>query len=140
MDLKNKWICKELEEVSLGDKRLNKRIIELASNISKGPGLPLNQVSDDWSAVKASYRLFDNNKITPDKILEPHIDKTVKRAQEYPYIFIIQDTSVVDFSTHQKTKGVGSVGGQTKVKHRTQGIIMHTSLALSPNGVPLGLK
>lgn len=88
METKEKWIYKELDSISLGDKRLNKRVINLASNISKRPALPLNQVSDDWSAVKASYRLFDNDKVSADKIIEPHIDKTVKRSYTYPYILV----------------------------------------------------
>ena len=126
MNNQNSWITKELREVSTGDKRLNKRILKLGNDFSAHPSAPINQAGEDWASTKASYRLFDNAKITPTKIMNPHFEKTVTRALEFPYILVVQDTSVIDFSKHQKTKGIGSVGGQLKVKHKTQGLIMHS--------------
>ena len=76
MNENNSWIENELKAVNFGDKRLNERLINVASSMSKSPSLPLNQVADDWHALKASYRLFDNKKVTPEKIIKPHISNT----------------------------------------------------------------
>ena len=53
-----KWTNSEFEGASFGDKRLNEHLLNLAESMSKGPTMPLNQVSDDWASVKASYRFF----------------------------------------------------------------------------------
>jgi len=134
-----KWTNSEFEGASFADKRLNERLLNLAKSISKGPSLPLNQVSDDWASVKASYRFFDNEKVTPQKIIEPHINNTVRRCLGHKYILVIQDTTIINYTRHQKTKGLGKIGGKTNVKHPNHGIVMHSSIALSPSGVPLGV-
>ncbi len=105
------WASSEFSQLSLGDVRLNNRMIDIAASMSNAPSLPLNQVSDDWKAVKASYRFFENIKVTSSKIIAPHIVNTVKRAKSYDFIYVVQDTSVIDFSRHQKTTGLGEIGG-----------------------------
>ena len=139
MNEANPWIKEELKDISFGDRRLNQRILKIALSMANAPSLPLNQVADDWHAAKASYRLFENKNVSPDKIIAPHISNTIERIQEYPYVLIIQDSSMIDYTRHQKTKGLGNIGGQVSAKNRTQGIIMHSSIAVSPGGVPLGL-
>jgi len=62
------WLEYELSEVSLGDKRLNWRILDTAKKLAAKPGSPINQACDDWADTKASYRLLDNQKTTVEKI------------------------------------------------------------------------
>lgn len=107
--------------------------------MSQNPSLPINQASEDWHVAKAAYRFFSNNKVTPEKILSPHVDMTIERASKYNYFYVIQDTTVIDYTRHQKSSGLGCIGGQLSAKYKTHGMIMHTSLALSPSGVPLGI-
>ena len=103
------WVKNEFKSLSLGDKRLDDRMIDIATNMSQGPSLLLNQVSDDWFSVKASYRFFDNDQVTPEKIISPHIHSTAKRCLKYDYIIVIQDTTIIYFTRHQKTKGLGKI-------------------------------
>lgn len=129
MTIKLDWIENEFKELSLGDNRLNERMKYVASSFAKSPSLPINQASDDWHATKASYRFFANNKVTPEKIIAPHLQKTLERALNYDYVYVVQDTTVIDYTRHQKTQGLGCIGGQLKAKYNTHGMVMHTSLA-----------
>jgi hypothetical protein len=75
----NSWAVEELAKVNFGDKRLNKRLLKVAGSQAKTPQLSINASSADWSSAKGAYRLFDNPKVTPEKILEPHIENTIHR-------------------------------------------------------------
>lgn len=50
-------------------------------------------------------------------------------------VLLIQDTSVLDYTTHRKTKGLGPY----TTNKLSQGLQMHSVLAVSPTGIPLGL-
>ena len=104
------WIQKEIAQADFGDLRLNKRFEFLATELASKPSQPINQASTDWAAMKGAYRFFDNAKVTAQKIIEPHFLSTQLRAASYRRILVIQDTSVIDFTKHVKTTGLGSTG------------------------------
>lgn len=130
------WCEKELAGVNLGDKRLNVRLVDTAAKLTAQPLAPINQACDDWADTKASYRLFRNEKAKPDEILGPHQERTQERMQSYPLVLVVQDTSYLNYSSHPKTKGLGPIGTE---EQGLLGLVMHTTLALTPTGLPLGV-
>ncbi len=58
------WCEYELQGVSLGDKRLDWRLIDTAAKLSSQTCGSISQACDDWADTKATYRLFDNKKTT----------------------------------------------------------------------------
>lgn len=135
--LNSSWAVEELSKVNFGDKRLDKRFLKVAGSQAKTPQLSINASSADWSCAKGAYRLFNNPKVTTDKILEPHFENTVHRIYGQELVVIAQDTSFVDFSTHEMVPDLGSNGGIAG--HDCMGIHFHAGLALSFEGTPLGL-
>jgi len=133
------WAIDEFDNIKLGDKRLNTRLIKLAEDLSKHPTFSINQASEDWHAAKAAYRFFQNKKISEQDILMPHFKNTAKRCKMQNYVLIAQDTSVIGLSHHSKTKGLGYIGGNKKSHDPSQGLYMHSALAMTPQGMPLGL-
>ena len=137
----NEWAKDELGNVSLGDRRLNNRFLKIAYDLSNKPIEPINKACEDWAHTKAAYRFFDNNKISTDKILKPHIEQTHKRISNYPFVLALQDTTSFNYTNHPKTKGLGKIGHGSRVKDATEskGFYLHQTLAVAPNGQPLGL-
>ena len=67
------WVFREWGLASLGDARLTARALRLASDLAAHPDLSLASLYEgDWASLKAGYRFFDNPKVTPAKLLEPH--------------------------------------------------------------------
>jgi hypothetical protein len=130
------WCEEELGGVKLGDKRLDMRLVEIASKLAAQPTASINQACEDWADAKAAYRLFDNAKVQAKKILSPHQERTRGRMKNHGLVLAVQDTTLLDYSQHPKTKGVGSIG--TK-KQDLSGFVMHATLALTPGGLPLGV-
>jgi IS4 transposase len=137
-------ITEEFVGVNLGDKRLNGRIVELARTFEKNHGQSICLSCGKWSSAKAAYRFFDNDRFDEQKILKPHIESTIRRVNDQKgKVLVIHDTTEFNYSHHHKTQGLGYLTSykhsRTKQKIYTQGLLMHTSMAMTPAGVPLGL-
>lgn len=136
------WAADEFEDVDLGDKRLNARLVKLCDSFSEAPESPINQACEDWHETKAAYRFFQNEHVDDGRIMAAHRAKTAARAAERGTILAIQDTSYLVYTHHPKTKGLGEISlkkGKNKDKIYSRGLVMHTCLAVTDKGIPLGL-
>jgi hypothetical protein len=136
------WAAEEFADVSLGDKRLDTRLVKLCDRFSDAPESPINQACADWSETKAAYRFFQNDNVAVLDILQAHRGKTVVRARQHPTVLAIQDTSYFVYTSHPKTEGLGRMSlkkGRHVKEIYSKGLMMHTCLAVTTAGLPLGL-
>lgn len=131
-----KWIAYELSEISLGDQRLNWRLLDSAAKLAAKPSVSINQACDDWADTKATYRLFANEKTKMEQILAPHQQRTKERMTGHKTILAIQDSSYLDYSHHPRKSGMGPIGTSQQTLN---GLVMHSVLSVTPQGLPLGL-
>ena len=136
------WVAKEFQLANLGDQRLNKRLSLLLDRFSKLPESTINQACENWAETKAAYRFFKNDNIAYKEITSSHIEATKKRCKEFSTIIAIQDTTYFNYSDHPETQGLCPLS-RNKGKHKddivTLGLIMHSTLAVSTDGLPLGV-
>jgi hypothetical protein len=101
----------------------------------------------DWANTKAAYRFLDNADVHEDVILEGHFRATRDRfrAIKGP-ILVLHDTTTFSFQRdHPQAVGITnqSYTGKDKQGRPTSrticGILMHSSLVVTPDGLPLGL-
>jgi hypothetical protein len=130
------WCRDEFATVELQDARLNSRCGELAVQLATQPSEPINQACDDWADTKAAYRFFDNDKVTPERIRAPHHQRTVERIAQYKQVLAVQDTSFLNYTHHPQTEGLGAIGNK---RQHQRGFGMHSTLAVTTQGLPLGL-
>ena len=122
--------------LDLGDTRLNDRLVSIADALAaRFPMSPISTACEDWSAVKAAYRFFDNENVSSEKILEPHWQRTVERMRAQERVFAIQDTTYLDYTDHPSTQGLGPIS--TKSQKR-QAVGETHEKVVSGSGVPLG--
>lgn len=132
------WVGNEFAGIGLGDKRLDRRLIKTAALLTKSPGSPINEACGTWAATRGAYRLFDNEKATPQAIQVPHIEETIRRVAEVNGpVLAAMDTVFFSYGAHPKTKGLGPIGKSNSSHER--GLCMHNALAFTTSGVPLGL-
>jgi len=127
------WIIEELATLCLGDKRLNKRAQRILAKLSKNPTDSIPAACSGADETKATYRFFDNEQVTPEKIQATHLDATLSRMAQQKVVLIPQDTTVLNFSTQYNRDDAGPT---TKVT--TRGIYLHTAIAITPDKVTLG--
>jgi hypothetical protein len=143
---KQGWAAEEFSEVSLGDKRLNARLIRLCDRFSDAPESPINQACADWAETKAAYRFFQNESVDVGAIIAAHRRKTAGRAEEQNTILALQDTSYFVYTSHPKTEGLGKMSlkkGKNVPKIYSHGLMMHTCSVVTifrSHLVPIGSK
>ena len=76
--------------------------------------------------------------MTVDNILAPHRERTLRRMQAHDTVLCIQDGTRLNFTRRGRTQGLGAIGSnQTGAVAR--GLELHTTLAVNPDGVALGV-
>lgn len=141
------WLDDEVVSAELPDKRLARRLRRLLDQMSAAPGQPVPAACGDWAATKAAYRFFDNPRVTEHGVQAGHFAAAALRcaASEGP-ILILQDTTEFIYSRARpdkigftKTINAGHYkAGQPNVVTLC-GVLMHSSLAVTLKGTPLGL-
>jgi hypothetical protein len=129
-----KWAETEMGTASLGDKRLNARLINLADALSAKVSESIPVACKNWSETKAAYRFFDNDKVTGEKILSPHLTATIERIQQHPVVLLLQDTTTLNFTGQKQRTDIGPLNHE---KHR--GLLLHPTLAVTPERLCLGI-
>lgn len=146
MEISN-WLEKELVDCKFKDKRLGKRFRQLMSSIESNQGKTLPQACGSWSEAKATYRFLSNERVDESEILSGHFLNTKMRIEETNGpVLVLHDTT--EFTYHredpdkigliQKTPHIGQHAGPKK-EYKVCGILMHASLAVTSEGLPLGL-
>jgi hypothetical protein len=127
------WISEEFKTLDFKSKRLEKRFMKAMSDISDHPDKSIWLASGSRSNAKAVYRMLGNEKCTKESILSSHRD-AIEARNEAGVLLAIQDTMSVNYNTHTKTEGLGY-----NCEKKTLGVNVHSSLALIPEGIPIGV-
>jgi Transposase DNA-binding len=141
------WFDRELAGCSFADERLNKRLHKLVAQIGSAMGQSIPLVCQDWANTKAAYRFFSNQRVSESDILAGHFQSTRDRtvATDGP-VLVLHDTTEFTYQRENTdaigiTKSINS--GRDKAgrlrSHTVCGILMHSSLAVTTEGLPLGL-
>ena len=134
MEAVDAWVEHEFAHVDLGDKRLNERLKRLVSVLAQHPSASLPEATGTPAMLKAAYRFFDNEAAVAAHILESHIQATRVRVSAFDTVLAVQDTTSLDWTHHRATTGLGPL----ESAHR-RGLFVHTTLAMTPDRLPLGL-
>lgn len=132
------WIDREFKFADLPNLSRQKRLLLLARSFYAHPtgSIPVACGGIDSKAkIKGAYRFFSDDRIEMKNILRSHYQNTVLRAKKYPVVLAVQDSTSLNYATHPKTKGLGCLSSE----NREIGLMMHDTMAFTPEGVPLGL-
>jgi hypothetical protein len=126
-------ITAEFEDVSFGDKRLDRRLGTIARAMELAPGDSLVEQSGNVAALEATYRFLSNPRVSSAAIFDAHAKKTVERASAYDSVLVIHDTTEFRFGGAKERSGLGRINS-----NKRDGFLAHFSICLSPDGEPLG--
>ena len=130
------WTEEEFGTVQFFDERLKQRLFTLAADFFAQPGELVPQASNGSVAkTKAAYRFFKNSTVDMQTLLRPHIESTIERLRSYPVILAVQDTTTLNYTAHPP-EGVGPINTS---QNSAVGLLLHDTMAFTPEGTPLGL-
>jgi hypothetical protein len=129
------WVSEEMKTASLDDKRLNERLCKVLSALGERPTASIPAACGGLDEMIAAYRFFDNEKVTYERVLAPHAERTLERIAAQPVALLVQDTTELDFTrSEQQMTGAGYLDGSAR-----RGALLHPLVAFTPDGTPLGI-
>ncbi len=72
------WVEEELKTAEFKDQRTTARMAKILLRFYESPDKSIKATGRDWDESKAAYRFFGNEDVTPEKMLRPHADATLK--------------------------------------------------------------
>jgi hypothetical protein len=129
----HKITLKDMPYVELGDIRRNQRLVTIVENISSQPGNSIPKLSDSWYEAKATYEFFKNEEVTIQRLQEIIQQYGVSQLKEEQEILVVHDISNISFNDLQ-AENLGYLD-----RKEGRGIMCYSSLAISPQGLPLAL-
>jgi hypothetical protein len=81
---------------------------------------------------------LDNERVDWQALIGGHYEATERRIQERrgETVLVAQDTTTLNYSRHPHTEGLGPIGTE---RESIRGLMIHDTLAFTPQGTPLGL-
>ncbi|MFZ5610313.1 MAG: IS4 family transposase [Pseudomonadota bacterium] len=141
------WLEQELSGCRLPDARLRGRLRALLQKMSGAVGDPIPRACEDWAATKAAHRFFSNDRFSEHEILAGHFEATRGRfSAASGTILVLHDTTEFSYR-REKPEAIGATvrtnsgkdaAGRLRL-HTVCGLLLHDSLAVTTDGLPLGL-
>jgi hypothetical protein len=142
------WLDEELARCKFADVRLDKRFRMLVERLSEGVGETIPMACQDWANTKAAYRFLSNPRVGEEDILAGHFQSTRDRFRSTDgLVLVLHDTTEFSFR-RENPEPIGKIGivggrrdrtGQAEF-YTTCGILMHSSLVVTTEGLPLGIS
>ncbi len=92
---------------------------------------------DFWSDTRTAYNFFANERVTFAGVLESPmavVSRALREQFEGTTVLNVQDTTEINLSHLHSMTGLGEIGNP-----KNRGLFLHPSLAVTPDGVPIGL-
>jgi hypothetical protein len=128
------WAAAELGGANLGDARLNRRLVRVAERLGAQPGASIPVACGGWAETQGAYRLLAHEAVDWEAVLTPHWDCSIERMRGQPVVLCVQDSTELNYTSQPGIAGLGPLSDL-----RQHGLYVHPTLAVTPDGVPLGV-
>lgn len=128
IDNTSEWSTSLFENANLGDKRLNKRLIQLADQLSSNTGDSLSKsCNGDEALLEGGYRFLRNDKVKANDIAIAGYACTAKLASNSNLVLAIDDSTSIVYR-HEASKMLGYT--TNKVDAKSRGFLIHSTILL----------
>ncbi len=117
---------------------INQRVLTVARDFYARPLAGIGEACmGDTARINGAYRLLAHQDTNIETLLQSHYAASEERMAQRrgEVILALQDTTSVNYSHLAQTRGLGPIG--TRVDG-AQGLHLHSTLAVSTQGLPLG--
>jgi Transposase DNA-binding/Transposase DDE domain len=124
------------------DARLGRRFQKIVQQFENRLGDSIPLACQDWTNTKAAYRFLANRRVSEGAILAGHFQATRHRAAAVhgPILILHDTTEFVYYGRSMQGLGILNTGFKGRSEpYAIRGVLMHSSLAVTIEGLPLGL-
>jgi hypothetical protein len=123
----------EVQAAKFGDRRLTRRLVQIVDRLAPSPQASFPTAADGDAELEGTYRFLQNEAVTAERILAPHIDLSVQRSAQARRVIVAHDTTELRFG--------GERDGLGRLDRSGFGFLAHVALAITADGrrEPLGV-
>jgi len=108
----------------------------MGAQLARRPGGKVSAVITDDAERQGAYGLLESTKVEPSSVARTVFEATARRCAGEEFVFCAVDGTSLTLTDHERSKDFGPVGTRTQ---GARGLKVINALALSKQGVPLGL-
>ncbi len=127
------WAASEFGHAALADQRRTDRLVAMASHLATHPAGRITAAFAEPAAREAAYRFIENDHISSNAIGQAMHRAAARRAAAYSRVIVPIDG--VAFAVAHRGEGFGPLA----TKYQAKGAHAMSALALTPEGIPLGI-
>ncbi len=132
-DLDAADVRSEFSGANFGDQRLSARLMRMAGALARTPDKSFPQAFGAESELEAVYRFWNNERVSAEAILTPHVEATIERCRVAGGVWALHDSS--EFLFKGEREGLG------RMLDHIRGFLGHFCLAVEADSqrLPLGI-
>ena len=124
----------EFLKAQFGDVRLTKRAIRFAESALRRPESSIPRMAGGTDGAEGLYRFLANERVTPERIIDPHFAESRERARAAGAVLLVHDTTTFSYGEETKRTGLGPIC------RGALGFLDHVTLAVAEqSGRALGI-
>lgn len=124
---------KDFPYINFGDVRRDERFITILNNVTLQPGASIPKQNRSWYDTKATYEFFKNEQVSLEALKDTMMLYGAQQVWDNTELLIIQDISNISYNDLE-AEGLGYLDNK-----EGRGILCYSSIAVTPQGLPLAL-
>lgn len=137
MDSYDEWAQEVFGDAELGDVRRTRRLVRMAAEAGRNPSGKISEVYRNSAERQGAYDFIESQHSDARAISESIVASTARHCVEYPWVYVPLDgTSVKLWDGTGGSKNFGAIG---TYRNGATGLKLDNAIAVSPDGVPLGV-
>jgi hypothetical protein len=130
------WAVAEFGGARLGDARRTARLVRMATEAAQNPSGRVSTVFRRSAERQGAYDFLESKHVAATAIVSAAVAAGVRRAADFPFVFVPLDGTSLNLTDLARTKDFGSVGSRER---GARGLKVIDAIAVAPDGTPLGI-
>jgi len=129
------WAGQVAVAADLPDLRLQSRLTAILVDVLEKPSASIPQAAGNWGQTKATYRFYDNSRVTTAALQQGFTTQTARQCLDQDVVLSVQDTTTLNFTGAHTIEELGPIDSGKLAR----GMYLHTTLAVTCSGQILGI-
>jgi len=129
------WAAQVAAGTVLPDKRLQARLACILETFAERPNDAIPQAAGSWGQAKGVYRFLANPRVRSAAVHQGLTRDTARQCLEQRTVLVVQDTTSLNLTGCHVLPELGPIGSG----NLAQGVLLHSTLALTDQGAMLGV-
>ena len=131
-----RWSIEEFGAAEVGDARLRRRLLIIATRVAESPAGTVSAVFADPAERQGAYRLLSNENVGWQEVAKASYAACVARCVGESFVYVPEDGSSLNITDTTGGKGTGPIGARKK---GARGFQVMNAIAVTRTGVPVGI-